>query len=328
VIRGTRAGYQLLSGCGLNMFTDDELDEIHRATLDVLEDAGLMVLSDEAQEILYSHGCKVDKKTNTVKIPPYLVEDAIRSAPSQVLLAGRKAENDVVLGGKRVAFTSFGVAVKVLDLETGKVRESTKKDVAEAALLCDALSCVDILVMPLTPRDVPSQVADLHTAEAAFTNTSKNYFNAESLSTKSVRLFFEMGAAIMGGTEEVRRRPVGSMGISPVSPLKLGDDCCQVIVECARLGIPLNICSQALSGGTGPVTLAGTLVVHNVEVLGSIVLSQLTKKGAPVMYGSSTCPLDLRGAIGAVGSPELGMISAAVANLAQYYNLPSFVAGT
>jgi len=316
MIRGIRAGYEQLSGLGLNMFTNDELA------------AGIMVLNDKAQEIFYSHGCKVDKQTNIVKIPPYLVEEAIQSAPSQVLLAGRNPKNDVVLTGNRVGFTNFGVAVQIIDLETGRVRQPTKKDVAEAAILCDALDGVDILEMPVSPRDVPSQVADLHTAEAAFTNTSKNYFNAESLTTQSVRKFFEMGVAIVGSAEEMRRRPIGSTGTCPVSPLQLSDECCQVIVEAARLSIPLNICSQALSGGTSPVTLAGTLIVHNVEVLGSIVLSQLTSKGAPVMYGSSTCPLDLRSAVGAVGSPELGMLSAAVAKLAQYYNLPSFVAGT
>ena len=86
MIRGNRAGYQQLSGFSVNMLTDDEIAEIHQATLYVLENTGLWVLHDEAQEIFYSHGCKVDKKTNIVKIPPYVVEDAIRSAPSEVLL--------------------------------------------------------------------------------------------------------------------------------------------------------------------------------------------------------------------------------------------------
>jgi trimethylamine--corrinoid protein Co-methyltransferase len=85
---------------------------------------------------------------------------------------------------------------------------------------------------------------------------------------------------------------------------------------------------MALSGGTAPVTNVGTLLVHNAEVLGGITLSQLTKKGAPIIYGSSTTMLDLTLANAPVGAPELGMISAAVAKFAQYYNLPSFVAGT
>ncbi|MBA7634278.1 Glycine betaine methyltransferase [subsurface metagenome] len=328
MIRGTRAPYSQLSGLGLNMFSDDELAELHRATLDVLEDGGIMVLNDEAQEIFYSHGCKVDKKTNIVKIPPYLVEEAIRSAPSKVLLAGRDPKYDIVLEGTRVAYTTFGVAIKVIDLETGKARESTNKDLADSAILVDATEGVDVFTQSVTPRDVPSQVEDLVATETCLTNCSKHFHHVDILSTESVRRFFEMGAAVAGGEEEMRRRPVCSILICPVSPMQLSPEACEVIVESARLGIPCNILSMALSGGTAPVTNAGTLLVHNAEVLGGITLSQLAKKGAPIIYGSSTTMLDLTLANAPVGAPEMGMISSAVAKLAQYYNLPSYVSGT
>ncbi len=328
MIRGTRAPYNQLSGLGLNMFTDDELAELHRATLDVLSDAGIMVLNDEAQEIFYSHGCKVDKKTNIVKVPPYLVEEAIRSAPPKVLLAGRNPKYDVVLEGTRVAYTTFGVAIKVLDLETGKVRESTNKDLAESAILADAAEGVDVLSQTVTPRDAPPEIEDLVAAETCFTNCSKHFHHIDLLSAESVRRFFDMGAAIAGGEEEMRRRPVCSVLICPVSPLQLSPEASEVIVESARVGLPCNILSEALSGGTAPVTSAGTLIVHNAEVLGGITLSQLTKKGAPIIYGSSTTMLDLSFVNAPVGAPELGMLSAAVAKLGQYYNLPTYVAGT
>ncbi len=328
MIRGIRAPYLQLSGLGLNMFTDDELAELHRATLDVLEDGGIMVLNDEAQEIFYSHGCKVDKKTNIVKIPPYLVEEAIASAPSEVLLAGRDPKHDIVLEGTRVANTTFGVGIKVIDLETGKHRDSTNKDLADSAILSDAAEGVDVFTLTVVPRDAPPEVEDLVAAETAFLNCSKHFHHVDILSTEAVRRFFEMGAAVAGGEEEMRRRPVCSILICPVSPLQLSPECCEVIVEGARLGIVVNILSMALSGGTAPVTNAGTLIVHNAEVLGGITLSQLTKKGAPVIYGSSTTMLDLTLANASVGVPEMGMLSAAVAKLAQYYNLPSYVSGT
>ena len=99
MIRATRAGYDQLSGCGLNLLTRDELDQIHYGTLEVLEQAGLKVFSEEALEIYYSHGCNVDKKNNIVKIPSYIVEEAIKSAPSKVVLAGRDPKHDVILEG-------------------------------------------------------------------------------------------------------------------------------------------------------------------------------------------------------------------------------------
>ena len=308
MIRGTRAPYLQLSGFGLNAFTDDELAELHRATLDVLQDAGLMVLNDEAQEIFFSYGCEVDKEKSIVKIPPYLVDEAIRSAPSKVLLAGRNPKYDVVLEGTRVAYTTFGVGINLLDLETGKHRGSTNKDLADSAILSDAMEGVDVFTQAVVPRDAPHQIEDLVAAETCLVNCSKHFHHVDILSTESVRRYFEMGAAIAGGAAQMRKRPVCSILICPVSPMQLSPEACEVIVEAARLSIPCNILSMALSGGTAPVTNAGTLLVHNAEVLGGITLSQLTKKGAPVIYGSSTTMLDLTLCNAPVGAPEMGMI--------------------
>ena len=327
MIRGTRAPYNQLSGLGLNMFTDDELAELHRATLDVLQDAGLMVFNDEAQEILYSHGCKVDKETNIVKIPPYIVDEAIKSAPSTVLLAGRDPKYDIVLEGTRVGFANFGAGIQVLDLETGEIRESTKKDVAETALLCDALDGVDIYIAAVVPRDMPTMTQGLHTAEAMFTNCSKHCMGGGD-DGWSARKIIEMAQVVTGSAENLRRRPIFSLAGCPVSPLQLSKEFCEVIIEAAKAELPCNMISMSLSGATAPVTNAGTLIVHNAEVLGAIVLSQLVRKGATVIYGSSTTMMDLTMANAPVGAPEMGMINAAVANLAQYYNLPSFIAGT
>lgn len=328
MILGTRAGYNQISGLGLNIFTDDELAELHRNTIDVLSDTGIMVLNEEAREVFYSNGCEVDKKSGIVKIPSYLVHEAIASAPEKVLLAARDPKYDVVLEGKRVANTTFGVGISVIDLETGKHRQSTNRDLAESAVLADFLNEVDVFTQSVTPSDVPADVEDLVAAETGLNNCTKHFMHVDILSARSVRKYFEMGAAISGGEEAMRRRPVCSFMIAPVSPLQLSPEACEVIMEAAKLGMPCNVISMALAGGTSPVTDAGTLITHNAEVLGGITLSQLTNKGAPVIYGSSTTMLDLTCVNAPVGAPELGMISAAVARLAQYYKLPSYVAGT
>jgi trimethylamine--corrinoid protein Co-methyltransferase len=104
-------------------------------------------------------------------------------------------------------------------------------------------------------------------------------------------------------------------------------DATEVIIAAARLGLPDTILSMAMAGASAPVTLAGTLVTHNAEVLSGVVLSQLAERGSPVIYGSSTTAIDLRLATASVGSPELALISAACAQLAQRYALPSFIAG-
>jgi len=142
-----------------------------------------------------------------------------------------------------------------------------------------------------------------------------------------VRVCAELGACIVGGLDALRDDPVVGFGTCPVSPLKLPRDATEVIVECARLGLSDCILSMAMAGGSAPVTLAGTLVVHNAEVLAGIALAQLTERGSPVTYGSSTTAMDLRFAAASVGSPELALIGAAAAQIARRYKLPSCIAG-
>ena len=142
-----------------------------------------------------------------------------------------------------------------------------------------------------------------------------------------MRKLIEMAAVVAGGEDELRRRPIIGFGVCPVSPLQLPRDATEVIIESARARLPDTILSMAMAGGSSPVTLAGTMVQHNAEVLAGITLAQLTERGAPIMYGSSTTAMDLRLAAAAVGSPELALISAATAQMARRYRLPSFVAG-
>jgi len=166
----------------------------------------------------------------------------------------------------------------------------------------------------------------VHNAEMQYLNTTKPIGIGPLSRTETIAIF-EMAAEIVGGADELRRRPIVYNGVCPVSPLKLPHEATEVIIETARWWIPNNILSMAMAGGSSPVTLAGTLVTHNAEVLSGITLAQLTERGAPCIYGSSTTAMDLKLAAACVGSPELAMISAAVTQMARRYLLPSFVAG-
>ena len=324
--RNFHAGKTINSGFGLLLFSEDELDDIHLATLEVLETVGVFVEDEEALEIFDGGGAIIDLTSKMVKIPTYIVEDAIRSAPSKLFLAGRNPKNDIVLESNRVGFTTFGEGVYINDPYTGELRSPTKEDVANTAKLADAMSEIDVYERAVGAHDVPQVVGQLHNAEAAFANTSKHIFMG-TFSGYQLGKIVEMAAIISGGEEELKDRPVISFITCPVSPLKLVKDTCEVIIGAARAGLAVNILSMAMAGGSSPVTLAGTLVNHNAEVLSGLVLGQMTKRGAKVVYGSSTTALDLRFGAASVGSPECAMIGAAVAKMAQYYKLPSFIAG-
>jgi trimethylamine--corrinoid protein Co-methyltransferase len=324
--RNLLAGKKSFGGFSLNTFTDDECYEIHLATLEVLGHTGIFVEDEEAISVFGDNGADVDREKKVVKIPPYMVEDAVRAAPPKVFLAGRNPDRDFVMENTRVGFTNFGEGIKIVDPESGEIRETLKKDVAETARVIDALTHIDVYLRAVGAHDVPQAVAPLHNAEAFFPNTTKHCFIGP-INGFNVKRLVEMAAAIVGGKDRLARRPILSFNTCPVSPLKLVRDCCEIIMEGARAGLAVNILSMAMAGGSTPVNMAGTLVDHNAEVLSGIVLNQLVKKGASVIYGSSTTAMDLRFGLAVVGTPECGMINAAVARLGNYYGLPTWVAG-
>lgn len=324
--RRQHAGKQLNGGLSLNILTADELDEIHLGTLEVLEETGVFVEDETALEIFGDHGADVDLGEKIVKIPPYMVEEATRLAPSKVILAGRDPKHDLVLESNRVHFTNFSEGVKVNDINTGENRDPVKQDLIDSARVIDYLPEIDFCEKALGAHDVDQAAVALHNAEAYLTNTTKHCAFGP-VNGMLLNKIIEMAVAIAGGIKAFKKRPLVSFTTCPVSPLKLIRDCCEIIMESARNNVVCNILSMAMSGGTAPVTLAGTLVNHNAEILSGITLAQLTRKGAPVIYGSSTTAMDLKMAAATVGTPECALISGAVARLARYYALPSYVAG-
>ena len=141
--------------------------------------------------------------------------------------------------------------------------------------------------------------------------------------------YFEMVAACYGGDKErAKREPINTVGCCPASPLQLDAELCATALTGPKYGFPVNILSMAMAAASSPIYLAGTLVTHNAEVLSGIVLVQLAFPGHPVIYGSSTPCFDFYSESAPVGSPEIAMIGAGVATLAQYYGIPSIVAGS
>ena len=324
--RDLQAGIPPGGGLSLNVLTDDEVHKIHRATLELLDQTGVFVENKTALDCFESGGARVDRDSHTVQIPPDLVEEAIRTAPSKVILAGRDPKHDVVLEGRRVHFTNFSEGVKVNDLQTGQNRTPVKKDLVDTARIIDYLDEVDFCEKALGAHDVSQTTVPLHNAEAYLTNTTKHCAFGPG-NGKLLNKILKMAAVIVGGFKKLKERPIVSFTTCPVSPLKLIADCCEIIMESVRNNVACNILSMAMSGGTAPVSTAGTLVIHNAEVLSGLTLSQLTRRGAPVIYGSSTTAMDLKRATATVGTPECALISTAVVQIAKEYVLPCYVAG-
>ena len=325
-IKGFQPASVFTNGIGLNMFSRDELDRIHLATLDLLWDVGVRVDSSQAREIFHGHGCTVDETSRMVKIPAYLVEDAIRTCPPTFRACGRVPEMDFICEKDRVGFVNFGEAPQMLDLKTKEMRAPKRADVDQATRLLDALDQVDVFERPLTPSDVNAGITCQYNCKSFLENCTKHgYIGINSV--ENLRTCFAMGAAVAGGEEAFRQRPVFSTTCDPISPLVHSGEACDILIEACRLGMPLKINAMGLAGGTTCINLAGTLVSHNAEILSMIVLGQMVRPGHPLVYGTSTGMMDLKTGLATVGSPELALFSAAIAKLAQFYAIPTWAAG-
>lgn len=303
---------------------DEDVKRIHEASLTVLERTGIEVMPSECREIFRQAGAKVDADNNRVFIPPRLVEDALAVAPNQVVLCGRDSKHDLTLGGTRVYMGTGGAAVKVLDIDTQRVRESTLADVAQIGKLVDALDNIHFYLRACVARDIPPEALDLNSYYAALTNTTK-HVTGNCFTVQSVRDVAEMGTLIAGSKEALLERPLISFTTGwSVSPLRYAPETVEVLTEIVRQGLPVFLSSAPQSGATSPAALAGTLVQINAEELSGVVYTQLVKPGAPVVMGYVPSVSDLRTGNFVGGAAEFALMHAAVAQLGQFYNLPVY----
>jgi len=326
--RSIKSGIDSTTGFGLYAFSHDDLESIHDATLQILQDTGIKVMSEAALEIFHGGGASVERFNGygIVKIPPYLVEECAFWAPRTVVYDARNPNDDYVSEPNRVGFTTFGGCINIIDPVTRKIRLATKTDCGDIARVCDYLNEICVVERSVNSLDMPDDTQSVHNLEAMLTNTGKHIFLGAD-SVRSLICMIEVASICVGGNDNFQKRPIFTVNVSPFSPLCLPENECELIMEAAKSRVGILILPMGLSGGTSPPTLAGVLVTHNAEVLSSIVLAQLTKKGAPCTYGSTSTILDLRFGTASIGSPEYGMINASVAKLARYYRLPCFVGG-
>jgi len=310
-----------------SILTQNDIETLHEATLNLMESYGVSVFGKEAHEIYGATGCDVDKETSRIRFPRNIVNDCIESAPAEFVLYGRDSARSVKIGGDDVTFTTFGTGVMIIDPYTGERKETTLKDVGDIARFADAVDEVDTVTIPVAAQDVPERIKELYEAEALFANTSKP-IGHDAEGAENTKQVIRMAAAVAGGYEELRKRPNVSLGACPNSPLEIHESAAGQIIEAAKAGIPMDVLSMGLCGGSTPVTLAGSLLTTNCEILAGIVLAQLTQKGAPMIYGSSTSIMDLKLATSPVGAPEHAMVGAAVSQIGKYYKIPTDVGGT
>ena len=307
----------------LRVLSENELSQIHQATLDVLWNTGMKIDSQEALALLKRGGATVDSEKRVAKISEDMVKDALRSAPrpSEVVLYDRNRKPSMKLGtGFAYALSGFD-ATYVFDSKMGERRPATKSDVANFSKLADALPNIHGVATQAIPQDVPQRSAELHAAEVMFTNTVKHLVFCPT-SPAIAKAIFDM-AKIATGEAVLERSPVLSCEFSPTNPLMWERNAVEALIETAKNGVPILLLPQPITGVTSPITIAGTMVIHNAQNLSGLVISQLAKRSSPLIYACTGTTFDMREATPIIGSPESVLMRIASVQLADFYKLPS-----
>jgi len=303
-----------------------QLDEIHLATLNVLERVGVVIYDDESFRLMGEAGCEVDQATRIVKIPKKVIDATVDKTPHSLVLGAREKERDLLIERGRVSSRPGSGYTKVLDIETGQSRNATMKDTTASARLVDALDNISFCATHLIPSDVPVTMADVHAVRTCLENTTKHLFFSP-LTYETFRTIVGMAQIVRGGQNEFVKRPLVSFLAATSTPLKIGQDCARQIIACARSKVPVMLDSSPMLGTTGPVTLAGSLVLQNVEDLAMNAIVQLSSPNSPVIYGTRCAPVDMRTGGLSWGSAETALLSAAGVQIAHYYGMPSDAVG-
>lgn len=304
-----------------NLFTEQELKKINQGVMRTLEEVGLEVNSEKARKVLEDHGATIDGKI--CKFPRSMVEDAVDSAPSEVILYGRDDKHNLHLVNSQVYFGTGGTVLNILDIETGEKRKTNLDDIANAGRLVDALDNIHFYLLHIYPNELEQDGVDINRFYAGLKNTKKHLMGG-IYSPKGLRQVIEMASMVAGSEEKLRAKPFVSFITCTISPLKLDKEYTDFMIEIAGYGLPVAVPSETLAGATGPMTIAGSLVVQLAESLGALTVAQLINPGTPVILASTASVMDMKTSSYLSGAIEMGLMHAGVAQMSHFYKLPLY----
>jgi trimethylamine--corrinoid protein Co-methyltransferase len=305
----------------LKVLSDPEIVQIHEASVSILENTGVMIHSKKALDLLNSKGAAVDYEKKVVKISGKMIESCLKTIPKTIDLYDRNGNKYLTLGDGVPKCASGHNAIFIIDAETNERRNSTVKDVENFALISDKLEDIDVVGVPVMPQDVTPKATLLYAVKALYENTTKPLFFSTESSAVNASIIEMM--KVISGKNLISECPTAISQLSSTSPLLWEPGAVDALIDVAKEGIPLNILPEPMTGVSAPYSVAGLLTMHNAEVLSGIVISQLVRPGAPVIYGSSWTTFDMKSSAAIIGSPETSMLRVAGCQMAQYYNMPS-----
>jgi len=335
----------------LTRMTQEQIELIHQASMDILMDPGLICFNKAAAEIFSAHGAEVseitpaDHPTWLIKIPESLVNKALDSAPKTIKLGARNPDNAIIMNGEesRVFFITgsetniwmdvdFPAYVKKDDpgveivVPEWKPRRGTVADLCQSAHVCEHLETLDgyIRTVNIQDKDITEQNKDVNKYFASLNNTTKHVM-AGLTSLSQLDNVEHMAELIVGDKEQLKENPIISFITCLVkSPLQFVDDTTDTFMELCRRGLPVVVSSAPQAGSTAHIKEVGIIAQINAEVLAGITLGQLVNPGSPVLYGSVPVRARMDTLNDSYGCVETSQYNVDCVQLARYYKIPNY----
>jgi len=308
----------------LTSLSDHEVDQVHKASLRILKETGIKVLSEEVRMLLAENGAEISG--DIVKIPESLVAEALGRAPQEMILGAREPKCDLKIPADEFPFlATSGFSPFVDDFRTGERRYSTSADLKDFAIVSDYLDTVDFFWPIVITGDVTPPLQELYALAISFENNRK-HIQCSCVTEKIAKWQVRLATAIAGGEEELKKRPLFSTINCPVAPLVFEKGSSEAMVVLAKAGIPPAPMSMVLAATTAPATMAGTLAVGNAEELAALVIIECANPGAPMIYCAEIAPADMKTGEINYSAPEYTLLCGGGTQLARFYKLPNYVA--
>ena len=303
--------------------SQDQLERIHFASLEILERTGVRLHLAEAVDLLKKAGAEVTEG-NRVRIPSSLVDWALSVAPKRVVLANRHGDRVMPLERKNVFFGPGSDCPNIIDFRTGERRPGRLQDIQEGIRVVDALPNIDFLMSLNLAGDMDQEYADLYQMQAMLSNSTKPILFVTTEFHGCVHAI-EMAEIVAGGAEALRRNPLCALYINVTAPLVHNEEALQKLLFMAEKGLPTTYTPVVLRGASGPITPAGAVAYANAGELAGLVIAQLKRQGAPVILSGGTQDmLDMSSMLDIYAAPENRVLCV---EMAHYYGLPIFGLG-
>ena len=308
----------------VKILSEREIQSIHDASLLILRDTGIMVHHDGALELLARAGARVDIDGRIARLPENLVMDSIEQAGKKYVLYGRDPQRTARFGYGDLVLMSSPGQYSWIDTDSGERRAATIRDAREAIKLGDALSNITIVGSMAQPEQVSQAWRDVYLTGELVKGTGKPT-RCWVKNGRTAKYILQIYRTVAGGDAALREKPMVEAFLEPISPLQLPKDGLDIVKEFAQAGQPVSIGPMAMTSGTAPGTVAGTLAQENAEILAGVVVTQLFAPGTPITYGGIPHIMDPRTSICSFGSPEQGLMAVAMVQMARHYGFPAYI---